>query len=335
MPGRKYEVQSGYRYGFNGKEKDKDLNSLTAYDYGFRIYNPGIGKFLSVDPLTQSYPWYSPFHFAGNQPIVAIDLDGAEPKWLQDALEFFGAGPKKVNSEVESTSRLVTNQAAFKESLPDQINGGPGGIARELIINNQNVKDYSNASDYFVRPYKITNFVAETIYPSAQLLNGGYSITRGNYISGGIDILAGGLGSKSRAAENLLGNLFKSPINITGWLKSAGVETFTLIKGVKGGKVAVIGQGMDKVIKVAEGLRNPEVFKPSENAIKQWNKLLADNPGKILSEDVVKGTQIYKENESWIKMVKSEGYDVLDTGGGSTSTFYNMEKQTVYGPSKQ
>jgi RHS repeat-associated protein len=78
MPGRKFGADG--RYGFNGKERDKDINSLTAYDYGFRIYNPAIGKFLSVDPLTNSYPWYTPYQFAGNMPIWAIDLDGLEEK---------------------------------------------------------------------------------------------------------------------------------------------------------------------------------------------------------------------------------------------------------------
>ena len=67
-------------YGFNGKEKDKNLNSLTAYDYGFRIYNPGIGKFLSVDPLTKDYPELTPFQFASNTPIQSMDLDGLESK---------------------------------------------------------------------------------------------------------------------------------------------------------------------------------------------------------------------------------------------------------------
>ena len=69
-----------YGYGFNGKEKDEngELGSQTHYDYGFRIYNPGIGKFLSVDPLTASYPWYTPYQFAGNSPIEFIDLDGLE-----------------------------------------------------------------------------------------------------------------------------------------------------------------------------------------------------------------------------------------------------------------
>lgn len=72
-------LDGGYRYGFNGKEKDNNGElGLTNYDYGFRIYNPGIGKFLSVDPLTQKYPWYTPYQFAGNRPIWAIDIDGLE-----------------------------------------------------------------------------------------------------------------------------------------------------------------------------------------------------------------------------------------------------------------
>jgi Restriction endonuclease fold toxin 5 len=36
---------------------------------------------LSVDPLTKEFPWYTPYQFAGNTPIGAIDLDGAEPLW--------------------------------------------------------------------------------------------------------------------------------------------------------------------------------------------------------------------------------------------------------------
>ncbi|MBK7883869.1 MAG: RHS repeat-associated core domain-containing protein [Chitinophagaceae bacterium] len=70
----------GYRFGFNGKELDKEVASTTTYDYGFRIYNPALGRFLSVDPLMNSYPWYTPYQFAGNMPIWAIDLDGLEEK---------------------------------------------------------------------------------------------------------------------------------------------------------------------------------------------------------------------------------------------------------------
>ena len=77
MPGRSYAAGSSYRYGFNGKEKDPDLDG-NNYDYGFRIYNPQIGRFLSVDPLIKKYPELTPYQFASNTPIQAIDLDGLE-----------------------------------------------------------------------------------------------------------------------------------------------------------------------------------------------------------------------------------------------------------------
>jgi len=77
--GRSWSVGSEYRYGFNGKESDPETyGDGNIYDYGFRIYDPRIGRFLSVDPLTQSYPWYTPYQFAGNKPINSMDLDGLE-----------------------------------------------------------------------------------------------------------------------------------------------------------------------------------------------------------------------------------------------------------------
>jgi RHS repeat-associated protein len=78
-PGRKFaQGNSKYRYGFNGKELDKETSSTTTYDYGFRIYNPALGRFLSVDPLTKDYPWNSTYAFAENDVIRSIDLDGLE-----------------------------------------------------------------------------------------------------------------------------------------------------------------------------------------------------------------------------------------------------------------
>jgi RHS repeat-associated protein len=70
---------SGYRYGFNGKENDNEIKGEGGQqDYGMRIYDPRVGKFLSVDPITQSYPMLTPYQFASNTPIQAIDLDGLE-----------------------------------------------------------------------------------------------------------------------------------------------------------------------------------------------------------------------------------------------------------------
>ncbi len=73
----------GYRFGFNGQEKTDETHSDvegSVYDYGFRIYDSRLGRFLSVDPLTMSYPFCTPYQFSGNTPIAAIDLDGEEMK---------------------------------------------------------------------------------------------------------------------------------------------------------------------------------------------------------------------------------------------------------------
>jgi RHS repeat-associated protein len=60
---------------------DNDMsggNTGVDYNYGFRIYDTRIAKFLSVDPLTEDYPELTPYQFASNTPIMAIDLDGLE-----------------------------------------------------------------------------------------------------------------------------------------------------------------------------------------------------------------------------------------------------------------
>lgn len=66
----------GYRYGFNGKEKDKEWNDNYAFEY--RIHDPRLGRFLSIDPLTASYPYNSPYAYAENRVIDGIDLEGLE-----------------------------------------------------------------------------------------------------------------------------------------------------------------------------------------------------------------------------------------------------------------
>ncbi|MCK6649161.1 MAG: HNH/ENDO VII family nuclease [Bacteroidia bacterium] len=79
VPGRKFNTPT-YRYGFNGKEKEDEIaNAESAYDdFGARIYDARLGRFLSIDPLFEKYPDYTPYLFAGNKPIWMLDRDGEE-----------------------------------------------------------------------------------------------------------------------------------------------------------------------------------------------------------------------------------------------------------------
>jgi RHS repeat-associated protein len=70
---------SEYRYGYNGKENDNEIKGIgNSLDYGARIYDSRVARFLSVDPLSITNPWNSPFTYAENDPINFIDLDGAQ-----------------------------------------------------------------------------------------------------------------------------------------------------------------------------------------------------------------------------------------------------------------
>jgi RHS repeat-associated protein len=73
-----------YRYSFNGKENDDEWNGRgNMLNYGFRIHDPRIGRFLSVDPLARDYPELTTFQYASNTPIQAIDIDGLEAGFVQ------------------------------------------------------------------------------------------------------------------------------------------------------------------------------------------------------------------------------------------------------------
>lgn len=47
-------------------------------DYGARVYDPRVGRFLSVDPLAKKFAWNSPYSYAEGDVIRSLDLDGLE-----------------------------------------------------------------------------------------------------------------------------------------------------------------------------------------------------------------------------------------------------------------
>ena len=124
MPERTFSSAS-YKYGFNGKEKTDEVNGEGAvYDYGFRIYDSRLGRFLSIDPLTKSYPWYTPYQFAGNKPIMCIDLDGAEDQCVNDDCGATEPNTQTVpppanNSKMEETAKASTTTTDDKKDVKD------------------------------------------------------------------------------------------------------------------------------------------------------------------------------------------------------------------------
>ncbi|MBL3655119.1 RHS repeat domain-containing protein [Fulvivirga sediminis] len=81
MDGRSFNRNMNYRYGFNGKDHDFEIS---AYNFGSRIHNPRIARFLSIDPKWALSLDVTPYAFAGNSPILFIDKNGDHPiiAWL-------------------------------------------------------------------------------------------------------------------------------------------------------------------------------------------------------------------------------------------------------------
>jgi len=104
MPGRKYAVGGGYRYGFNGQEKSDEIdpngNSMTAE---YWQYDARLGRRWNIDPSVKEYE--SPYAAFANNPIWNIDPDGADTakylsnRQLVDALKI---GTELVKSKVDA-----------------------------------------------------------------------------------------------------------------------------------------------------------------------------------------------------------------------------------------
>jgi RHS repeat-associated protein len=78
LPTRSWsDASRTYRYGFNGKEKDFETAN-DDYDFGARIYDGRLGRWMSVDPLMKKYAEYSVFGFSINCPITLADINGKD-----------------------------------------------------------------------------------------------------------------------------------------------------------------------------------------------------------------------------------------------------------------
>ncbi len=78
LPGRNGSSDN-YRYGFQGQEMDDEVKGNgNSINYTYRMHDPRLGRFLSLDPLAPDYPHNSPYAFSENRVIDAVELEGKE-----------------------------------------------------------------------------------------------------------------------------------------------------------------------------------------------------------------------------------------------------------------
>ena len=93
------------KFKFQGVEHEEALG-LDLYEMDWRSYDPALGRFTTIDPLTEERNWLTPYNFVQNNPILRVD-----PSGLLDDYTFDKGSGKftlvAVDTESE-TDRVVT-----------------------------------------------------------------------------------------------------------------------------------------------------------------------------------------------------------------------------------
>lgn len=115
-------------YMYNGKELNEDLG-LNWLDYGARYYDPSIGRFTGVDPISDQFPHVTTYNYAENEPIGHIDLHGLQkvkPPLLQRAAQWLG-----IDMEA-GASNLDQPQTSDQAQTIERRRGAVGKLASDL-----------------------------------------------------------------------------------------------------------------------------------------------------------------------------------------------------------
>lgn len=72
-------LRGNYRWGFQNQEMDNEIKGTgNSIDFGARMYDSRLGRWMACDPKGAKYPGWSPYHFGYCSPIITIDPNGEE-----------------------------------------------------------------------------------------------------------------------------------------------------------------------------------------------------------------------------------------------------------------
>jgi RHS repeat-associated protein len=245
---------NGSRYGFNGKEKDNEIEgSGNTYDFGARIYSPRLGKFLSIDPLSNKLPNLSTYSYADNNPVYFVDQNGKNPVVALLAM-FLGL-------KIWAT---VTQKTVF-ENIGVSVKGGmiQAGAAGKI-----GATIAASPNGNYALGVTMGGFLDLFSALGGGDVNGG--LTKGNFYMGASASLSIGVGvMKSKTIKDLSGLFMEADVDapIGGSLLYGMDEKMQGISGVGASASAGVGLGLITTNTKLFVFNNSDITKMAEESV--------------------------------------------------------------------
>jgi RHS repeat-associated protein len=187
MPGRTYQ-SSNYKYGFQGKEKDDELKGASnSYDFGARLYDPRVGRWLSTDPLESKDPSRSTFCAMADNPIKMIDPDGR----AHMAVSEFDATERRMDPPAVAARSGTSAPTIYMVEFDGKTYARKEGESWDEVLRRENEKNngsgvvlYNGVSTFFtpVAPL-VTESEMANFQRNKQFISGGQCADYANYIA--------------------------------------------------------------------------------------------------------------------------------------------------------
>lgn len=105
--------------------KDNEVRGIgNSLDFGARIYDSRLGRFLSLDPYANKFPGQSPYVFAGNSPILNIDKNGEYKYPKNKASEYTNEFPMITKYLSEYIERDIRKSTTIQNAIVKHSYGG-------------------------------------------------------------------------------------------------------------------------------------------------------------------------------------------------------------------